>query len=206
MKFTTLPLGIYQANCYVVYDEETKETAVVDPGGDFEELKDYIDDNNLTVKYIILTHAHGDHIGALRELKTYTDAPVCVHEADNSMLKNSKKNYSEIMGYKKIELEGDIFLEDGRVLELGNIELRIIHTPGHTKGSICIKCEDSLFSGDTLFARSIGRTDFEGGSYEEIISSIKNKLMTLPDETKVYPGHGGSTTIGEERYKNPFLK
>lgn len=206
MKFETLPLGIYQANCYVIYNEETKETAVIDPGGDFEELKNYIDANKLTVKYIILTHAHGDHIGALRELKTYTDAPVCIHDGDNFMLQNSKKNYSVEIGCKKVELEGDILLEDGRVLELGNTKLNILHTPGHSKGSICIKCEDSLFSGDTLFAHSIGRTDLEGGSYEEIINSIKNKLMILPDETKVYPGHGSSTTIGEEKYRNPFLK
>jgi glyoxylase-like metal-dependent hydrolase (beta-lactamase superfamily II) len=122
------------------------------------------------------------------------------------MLQNSKKNYSVEIGCKKVELEGDILLEDGRVLELGNTKLNILHTPGHSKGSICIKCEDSLFSGDTLFAHSIGRTDLEGGSYEEIINSIKNKLMILPDETKVYPGHGSSTTIGEEKYRNPFLK
>lgn len=206
MVFKRLPLGIYQANCYVIYDEETQQAAVIDPGGDFEELSEYLDCNKLKTKYIILTHAHGDHIGALSELKNHTGATVCVHAGDNGMLRNSKKNFTELMTGKKVELEADVLLEDGKILELGGTKLVIIHTPGHSKGSICISCEGSLFSGDTLFAHSIGRTDLEGGSYEEIIDSIKRKLMMLAEETQVYPGHGGSTTIGEEKYNNPFLQ
>lgn len=206
MEFKRLPLGIYQANCYVINDKETHEAAVIDPGGDFEELKKYLDENELRVNYIVLTHAHGDHIGALSELKEYTGAPVCVHEQDINMLRNSRKNLTEVMCGKRVELEADVFLEDGTVLELGSAKLVIIHTPGHSKGSICISCEGNLFSGDTLFAHSIGRTDLEGGSYEEIINSIKSKLMVLPGETAVYPGHGGSTTIKEESDNNPFLR
>jgi glyoxylase-like metal-dependent hydrolase (beta-lactamase superfamily II) len=206
MEFKRLPLGIYQANCYVLFDENTKEAAVIDPSGDFPELKDFIEANGLKVKYIIITHGHGDHIGALRELKDYSDALVCIHEEDHEMLNNSKKNYSAEMGMPAIDMFADKFLVDGDILELGYAKLNIIHTPGHSPGGICIYCEGNLFAGDTLFSRSIGRTDLEGGSFEEIITSIKSKLFILPDETTVYPGHGPSTTIILEKTRNPFLK
>lgn len=206
MEFKRLPLGIYQANCYIISDESTLETAVIDPGGDFNELKNYLGKKQLKVKYIILTHAHGDHIGAVEELKAYSGAPVCLHEGDVEMLKNSRKNYTVAMGYDKVELDADMLLYDGQVLELGNTKLTVIHTPGHSKGSICIACENSLFSGDTLFASSIGRTDLEGGSYDAIINSIKTKLMVLQDDIRVYPGHGEATTVKEERENNPFLQ
>jgi len=206
MKYKRLPLGIYQANCYVITDEATGFAAVLDPGGDFEELKQYLEANKLQVKYIILTHAHGDHIGALPELKEYSGAPICVHSQDNEMLKDSRKNLTSVMGYKRVEMEGDMLLEGREVLELGNTKLEVIHTPGHTKGGICIHTENELFSGDTIFAHSIGRTDLEGGSYDEIINSIINKLMVLPDDTVIHPGHGGPTTVKEERDNNPFLQ
>lgn len=206
MEFKRLPLGIYQANCYIVYDENTKDTAVIDPGGDFPELKKAIDDNGLKVKYIIMTHGHGDHIGALKELKDYTGAVTCIHREDNAMLMNKNMNHSADIGGKAIEVSADRLLEDGEILELGNTKLNIIHTPGHSKGGICIYCEGKLFSGDTLFACSIGRTDLAGGSLEEIIASIKNKLLTLPEDTEVYPGHGPSSTILIEKKRNPFLQ
>lgn len=205
MKFKVLPLGVYQANCYIVTDEKDNETAVIDPGGDFDQLKRYIEHNNLKVRYIILTHGHGDHIGALAELKEYTKAPVCINENDSSMLKDSRRNLSRLIGGKGVEIETDLKLKDGDVLELGDTKLEIIHTPGHTKGGICIRCGNVLFSGDTLFACSIGRTDLEGGSYEEILSSIKNKLFILPEDTEVYPGHGAATTIKTEKKHNPFF-
>lgn len=205
MKFKTLPLGIYQANCYVLFDESTKEAAVIDPGGDFPELKSYIEENGLKVNYIIITHGHGDHIGALQELKNYTGATVCIHKEDHEMLKSKRKNYSEEMGFPSVEMSADKLLADGDILKLGDAELSIIHTPGHSKGGICIYSEGSLFSGDTLFACSIGRTDLEGGSFQEIISSIKEKLLVLPENTKVYPGHGSSSTILIEKKRNPFL-
>lgn len=206
MEFKRLPLGIYQANCYILYDENTKETAVIDPGGDFPEIKSFIEDNGLKVKYIIITHGHGDHIGALRELKDYTDAVVCIHKEDNEMLRNSSMNYTAEMGYPPVEMSADRLLSGGDELMLGDTKLSIIHTPGHSLGGVCIYCEGSLFSGDTLFACSIGRTDLAGGSLDEIIASIKGKLLTLPDDTAVYPGHGPSSTILIEKKRNPFLK
>ncbi|MGE5630352.1 MAG: MBL fold metallo-hydrolase [Caulobacteraceae bacterium] len=206
MEFKRLPLGIYQANCYIVNDEKTEESAVIDPGGEFEEIRKQLEANKLKVKYIILTHAHGDHIGALEELKEYSKAPVCLHKQDLEMLRSSKKNLSSVMGYNSVEMEGDRLLDDGEVLVLGDTKLEIIHTPGHSEGSICVKCENVLFSGDTLFARSIGRTDLEGGSYEAIIESIKSKLLVLAGNTVVYPGHGGATTINDEKNNNPFLQ
>ena len=206
MKFKRLPLGIYQANCYILHDENTKEAAVIDPGGDFAEIRSFVEANGLKVKYIILTHAHGDHIGALMELKGYTGAEVCIHREDNSMLRSSRMNFTAEMGYGPVELSADRLLGDGEVLKLGDMELKIIHTPGHSRGGICIYCDGSLFSGDTLFACSIGRTDLAGGSYGELIESIKGKLLVLPDDTDVYPGHGPSSTIFIEKKRNPFLQ
>lgn len=206
MEFKRLPLGIYQANCYILFDEKTKESAVIDPGGDFPEIKKFLEDNGLKVRYIIVTHGHGDHIGALRELKDYTNAVVCIHKSDNEMLKNCKMNYSAEMGYPLVEMSADKMLADGEELLLGDTKLNVIHTPGHSLGGICIYCKGSLFSGDTLFASSIGRTDLAGGSMDEIINSIKSKLLTLPDDTAVYPGHGPSSTILIEKKRNPFLR
>lgn len=206
MKFKRLPLGVYQANCFIIHDEAVQEAAVIDPGGEFEEIKSYIEANALKVSYIILTHAHGDHIGALKELKAYSGATVCIHEGDHEMLKNRSKNFSdEISGYP-VEMTADRLLADGDELKLGGTVLRIIHTPGHTRGGICIYSEGCLFSGDTLFACSIGRTDLEGGSFEDIISSIREKLLILPEATEVYPGHGPSSTILIEKKRNPFLQ
>jgi glyoxylase-like metal-dependent hydrolase (beta-lactamase superfamily II) len=205
MEFKRLSLGIYQANCYILHDEKTKEAAVIDPGGDFPELKSYIESNGLSVKYIIVTHGHGDHIGALRELKDYSKAIICVHKEDHEMLGSKSKNYSEVVAGTGVEMSADRLLEDGDVLELGETKLKIIHTPGHSRGGICVYCEGNLFSGDTLFAGSIGRTDLTGGSFDEIIASIKSKILILPENTAVYPGHGSSTTISIEKKMNPFL-
>lgn len=205
MQMIRMPLGIYQANCYIIWDEDTNIAAVIDPGGDFESLKYAIDKKGLNVKYIILTHAHADHIGALDELKEYSDAKILVHHDDYEMLKDKRKNHSNMMGNKIIELEADERIKDGDKILIGNTELYIIHTPGHSEGSICIRSENLLFTGDTLFAGSIGRTDLEGGSFVEIIKSIKNKIIILPDETKIYPGHGPSTTVAIEKENNPFL-
>lgn len=205
MKIEKIPAGIYAVNCYVLICEETKKAAIIDPGGDADEILTYIERNHLDLSYILLTHGHGDHIGGVQTIKEKANVPVCIHPGDGSMLKDANKNLSSMMSGPNVEIEADRLLEDGEIIELGNLKIQIIHTPGHTLGGICMKVEDTVFSGDTLFARSIGRTDFEGGSHVEIIHSIKNKLMIFDDETKVFPGHGPMTTIGNERVSNPFI-
>lgn len=200
-----MPLGVYQANCYILINEGTHETVVIDPAGEFDKLEKYLIQEKCEVEYIILTHAHADHIGALSALKEKTMAPVCIHEGDVEALSNANLNLTVMMGKTKVEVVPDLILKDQQELVFGNNIIRILSTPGHTKGSACIYVEDRLFAGDTLFASSIGRTDLVGGSYDEIIESLK-KLVTLPNETQVFPGHGPSTSIGKEKSYNPFLQ
>lgn len=206
MKILRIPAGIYAANCYIIYSDTSKEGIVVDPGGDVDVILNKIKDEELKVKYIILTHGHGDHIGGVLELKKALDVPVLIHEMDKELLIDGNKNLSSTMAMGSIEIEPDILVKDGDIIEFGDLKGEIIHTPGHTLGGISIKVGDSLITGDTLFAGSIGRTDLLGGDFDTIISSIKNKLLNYPDETKVYPGHGPSSTIGKERMTNPFLR
>lgn len=204
MKIIKLAIGSYQTNCYLVADEETKAAFIIDPAGDLEQIKNLIDTKAYDLKYIILTHGHGDHIGAVEGLKEAYDADLLIHEEDAEMLRDYQLNLTFRMG-KKIEIEADQTFRDGDTLTVGDLELNFIHTPGHSKGSSCILVNDSLFSGDTLFLNSIGRTDLYGGDRREIIESIKNKLLILPKETKVYPGHGQATSIKNELKKNPFF-
>lgn len=203
--FKKLPVGNFLTNCYVIADDETKEAAIIDPADDFQKLKGFIEEHSLKVKYILLTHAHGDHILALPEMKAYTNAPVGVHQADEDMLANARLNMSGTFVKNPVEAKGDFYLEDGMELSLGNIKLKIIHTPGHTMGSVCILSEGELVSGDTLFARGIGRTDLYGGSYDSIVNSIRTKLFVLDGNIRVHPGHDASSTIKVEREQNPFL-
>jgi glyoxylase-like metal-dependent hydrolase (beta-lactamase superfamily II) len=203
--FKKLPLGIFETNCYIIAEDETKEAAVIDPSDDFEEIKQFIDDNNLNVKYILLTHAHGDHMLALHELRTYTKAAVGINIDDEDMLGNAVLNKSGEFTLHPIETKADFYLKDGDVLQLGSTKAQIIHTPGHSKGSICILFENELISGDTLFARGIGRTDLYGGNYDSLVASVEKKLFTLPENTRVHPGHGASSTIAAEKRSNPFF-
>lgn len=205
MIIERIPAGIYAVNCFIIGCEETKNAAVIDPGGDAEDIMKYIDEHGLTLQYILLTHGHGDHIGGIPDIKAKKDVPVFIHEGDASMLRNANINLSKLMSGPDIEIIPDRLLKDGEMIKLGALELHIIHTPGHTPGGICIKVNDILFTGDTLFANSIGRTDFEGGSFEQIIDSIKSKLLVYDDQTKVFPGHGPVSTIGRERIANPFI-
>lgn len=206
MKIIRIPAGIYAANCYIIFDESTRDGIVVDPGGDVDELVASITKNDVKVKHIILTHGHGDHIGGVVGLKKALGASVMIHELDKDMLIDGTKNLSTVMEMGSIEIEPDRLLKDGDVLKVGDLNIEIIHTPGHTLGGICIKIGDNLITGDTLFTGSIGRTDLLGGDYDTIIKSIKDKLMIYPDDTKVYPGHGLSSTIGRERVSNPFVR
>jgi glyoxylase-like metal-dependent hydrolase (beta-lactamase superfamily II) len=205
MKIHRLPAGIYAVNCYIVYSENTLDGIVIDPGGDADEIKKYIENNNVKLKYIVLTHGHGDHIGGVNELKKSFKVPVLIHEDDVELLQDCNKNISALMAMGCVELDPDKTLMDNDIIEFGDIKAVVLHTPGHTKGSICLKIENYLISGDTLFNRSIGRTDLYGGSFETIINSIKTKLLILPEETVVLPGHGQSSTIKNEKENNPFL-
>ncbi len=205
MILEKITVGSYMSNCYIVGCEETKEAAVIDPGADFKKIYETIEELNVKIKFVILTHAHGDHIGALNEVIKKYNVPVYVHEDEVDMLQDANKNLSRMMFRKEIKVEPQKLLKDGEIIELGNLEMEIIHTPGHTKGSISIKVENIILTGDTLFNGSIGRTDFLGGSFEDIISSIKTKIFKYDDEVIVYPGHNSPTTIGNERKTNPFV-
>lgn len=206
MKILRIPAGIYAANCYIVFSQGSKAGIIVDPGGDTDDLIKVIDDNEIELKYIVLTHGHGDHIGGVAELKSKYNIPLLIHEADSELLKDGNKNFSNIMGMGSVELIPDRTVKDGDEISFGELKAIVIHTPGHTKGGICLKINDQLISGDTLFKGSIGRTDLLGGSYEELIDSIKNKLLVLPGETIVLSGHGQPSTIKVEKASNPFLK
>ncbi len=206
MKVVRIPAGIYAANCYLVYSEDSKEGIVIDPGGDADDIIAQIKKLGLDIKYILLTHGHGDHIAGINGLKDYINVPVAIHKDDEYLLKNGDENLSSMMAMGTVESSADILLDDGDEISFGDLTARIIHTPGHTPGGISIKIQNILFTGDTLFAGSVGRTDFPGGSSEKIIDSVKNKLLIYPDDTIVYPGHGPSSTIKREKTSNPFAK
>lgn len=206
MEVIRIPAGIYAANCYLVYDEESKEGIVIDPGGDVDDIIAKIEEFGVEVKYIVLTHGHGDHIAGVKELKAYTKAPVAVHKDDEPLVRDGSKNLSSRMATGTVEFAPDILLNEGDKISFGNLEAHVIHTPGHTPGGISLKVENALFSGDTLFAGSIGRTDFEYSSFKDIMDSIREKLLVLPEETRVYPGHGPSTTLKMEKQTNPFIR
>ena len=206
MEIIRVPAGVYAANCYIIYSKTTKEGIIVDPGGDADDLVEYIKRNDLSIKHIILTHGHGDHIGGVKELKEALEATIMIHEDDREMLIDGNKNLSTSMAMGTVEIEPDVLLKDGDIIEFGDLKAEVIHTPGHTEGCICIKIGENIITGDTLFAGSIGRTDLFGGNYESIIKSIKEKLMIYPDEIQVFPGHGTPSTIGKERVSNPFLR
>ena len=207
MKINRLIVGPIQANCYVVYEEKTKEALVIDPGAEGTRIYQEIEDLGLKVKYIVNTHGHLDHIGGNEVLKKATGAQLCIHQADSAMLTNPKNNFSFFSGKGEVRSpEADEFVQDGDILEVGELQFQILHTPGHSLGGICIVGEGVCFSGDTLFTESVGRTDLPGGSTEELLTSIREKLLGLAEETIVYPGHGPQTTIGHEKKANPYLQ
>lgn len=188
-------------NCYIVQDENSKETMVIDPAGDVDKIIEMLNILKAKLKYIYLTHCHGDHIGGVNELKEKYGGKIIAHRITAENLKNSNITLRTYMGLNDITIEVDSRVDDKDLLHLGNLEFEVIHTPGHTSGGSCLYCETEnlIFSGDTLFRGTWGRTDVPTGSFEDIINSITNKLMLLPDETIVYPGHGKSTMIREEK-------
>ena len=194
------------ANCYLVIDEESKKGFIVDPGGFDQVLRKTIDDETIELVYIILTHGHSDHIEGVPEYKRlFPDAKVVCAEDERPMLADPHLNFTGFMGRGGLSLEPDVTVKEGDLITVGNMSFKVLMTPGHTPGGMCLYGEGVLFSGDTLFRASIGRTDFPGGSYGQIIDSIQRKLFVLPDETRVFPGHEGETTIGYEKKYNPFL-
>ena len=191
-----------ETNCYIVFDQESKETMVVDPAGDVDRIVEMINILQGNLKYIFLTHCHGDHIAGVKELREKMGGKVLIHRLDAEGLNNKEINLTEFMdGLPEIEIDADSRLDDGDLIHLGNLEFKVIHTPGHTKGgcSLYLENEKLLFSGDTLFRGTWGRTDLPTSDFRDIISSIINKLLVLPDDTIVYPGHGKSTMIENEK-------
>jgi glyoxylase-like metal-dependent hydrolase (beta-lactamase superfamily II) len=206
LKIIVKPAGIYAANCYIVFSEKTRSGIVIDPGGDVDDIVSNLDKNNIHVEYIVLTHGHGDHIGGVKELKEKLNVPVVIHKEDAEMLEDASLNLSSTMAMGEIEITPDKTVEDGDTLVFGELKGRIIHTPGHTMGGMCLLVEENLFCGDTLFKGSVGRSDLYGGNHGILMNSIKEKILTLPDNIMLYPGHGEPTTVGEQRATNPFLR
>lgn len=207
MRITNLLSGALQANTYLAVDEKTNEGFIVDPGGYNKVLTKEVRDNDVNIKYIILTHGHSDHICGVNEHKAeFPDAKIVAYKDEEAMLENPNLNQSPGFGVP-YSTKADILVSDGDELKVGDVTLKFIHTPGHTEGGMCIYVKEAkaLFSGDTLFRQSIGRTDFPGGSYKEIMDSIRKKLFLLPDDTNVFPGHMGTTSIGFEKENNPFV-
>lgn len=201
-----VPLGVYAANCYIVMCEDTKEAMIVDLGGESEEIIKKSKELDFKINCIVLTHGHGDHIAGIPGLLSVIDCPVYIHEKDEEMLLSPKLNLTAVMSTEEISIKPDGLLKDGDILKVGNLEIKVIHTPGHTMGGISLKVGDYLITGDTLFKGSIGRTDLHGGSYDTIIDSVNSKLLTYSDDTIILPGHGPATKVGIEKKTNPFAR
>lgn len=203
-----LPVGLLQCNCSVFGDEQTREAIVVDPGDEIEKIEAILQKHQLKVKAIVITHAHIDHVAGAKKLKALTGAPVYMNERDEELLDalDIQAKWLGVETPQKVEV--DVDAADASVLTLGAADFQVLHTPGHTQGSLClwIPSENKLVAGDTLFRESIGRTDLPGGNHRQILSSIKTKLLDLPEEAIVIPGHGPNTTIGREKERNPFLQ
>ncbi len=202
MDLKCFPLGYMGVNSYIIYDKEVGKAAVFDAPAESEKILGFLKENGLALEYIFLTHGHFDHIGSLSELKAATNAKVIIHKDEEKYLNDSSLNLT----FEPLpELYADILITDGDRFEFCGTEIKVIHTPGHTVGGVCYYFDDCLICGDTLFQGSIGRFDFPLGDFATEIKSIKERILTLPDETKIYPGHGLSSTVGIERKENPYL-
>jgi len=206
MILKKLEVGPFASNCYIVGDEANKEGMIIDPGAEANRILKNVNDLGLEIKFIVLTHVHVDHIGALKEVTEATGAEFAVHADDAKSLQARPSSDMSPFFTPQTPPPPDRLLKGGDSIDVGNLHFLVLHTPGHTPGCICFLGEGVVFSGDTLFNFGIGRTDFPGGSYSQIMNSIHTKLMILPDDTIVYPGHGPDTTIGTERRGNPFLR
>jgi len=212
MKINHYVVGMVQTNCYIVRNDETKECIIIDPGAGVKQLAEKIKQGGLMPVAILLTHGHFDHVAAAKGLAEEFDIKVYAHEAEADTLRDPQKNVSWMVNCKE-SYEADVFLKDDEIITLAGFEIKVLHTPGHTEGGCCyyVAEENVVFTGDTLFAQSVGRTDFPGGSMSQIVRSIQEKLMTLNEpgnlenDIMVYPGHNDPTTIETERMENPYL-
>lgn len=212
MKINHYVVGMVQTNCYIVINDETKECFIIDPGASGKQLAEKLTQENLKPVAVLLTHGHFDHAGAAKTLKNEFGIKIYAHEAEADTLKDPQKNVSWMVGAKE-SYDADEFLKDNQMIDLAGFEIKVLHTPGHTEGGCCyyIAEESVVFTGDTLFAQSVGRTDFPGGSMSQIVRSIQEKLTTLNEagnlenDIIVYPGHNDPTTIETERMENPYL-
>lgn len=209
MIFKQLMVGSMGVCSYIVGCENTKKGAVVDPGGDENRILDEVRNLGLDIEYIIATHGHPDHVCGNRTIKEATGGAIVMHEKDAEFFENPEtQNYFSMLGLEPSP-PAEVKVKDGDLINIGELEFQVIHTPGHTPGGMCLYCQPNLITGDSLFVGGIGRTDFPGGSYEELIQSLKGKLLTLPEETIVWPGHGYGgmqSTIAEEKLTNPYLR
>jgi len=195
---------MFASNCYVVGDESSKDGMIIDPGAEADQIMRVVEDLGLNIKLIVLTHGHMDHVGALKEVKEVTGAQIAIHADDAPSLQDNTMRHVFSRSSESLP-PPDVLLKEGDTVDVGELHFRILHTPGHTPGGICLSAEGIVFTGDTLFNFGIGRADFPGASYDQELESIRTKLMPLPDNTIVCPGHGPDTTIGVERRVNPFL-
>lgn len=206
MKITRMMAGVYAANCYLVFDEERKKGFIIDPGGDFEDIVKRIEKADFKPEFILLTHGHGDHIGAVLELKEKYGIDLYCHKDETELLYDPKKNLSQRMPMGPVSLEADHSFTDQEILFPESYNIKVIHTPGHTDGSVCFLMNKDLFSGDTLFKGSVGRTDLFAGSKKKLDKSLMEKIYALDDNITVHSGHGGESSIGYEKKTNPFLQ
>jgi hydroxyacylglutathione hydrolase len=205
MIIESLEVGRIQCNCYIVGCEKTHEGVVIDPGGDADLIAEVVNKRALSIKYFICTHAHFDHVEGLKDVLQYIKAPILLHEEDSPLYENLP-GQAQMFGLQAEPAPtSNRYLKDGDIIKFGELSMKVLHTPGHSPGSISLQVDHVVFTGDTIFAGSIGRTDLPGGSMEKLVTSAKGKILSLGDEVKLYPGHGPATTVANEKRYNPFL-
>ena len=205
MILGTIVVGPLAVNCFIIGCEKTKQGAIIDPGDEAPMIHKLVEKLDLKIKYILLTHGHVDHLAEVQKLNDQLHAEFLMHEADSFLVENASTQAAMFGLPDPGNLNPDRYLSEGDTISLGELKIKVLHTPGHSPGSITFFIEDKLFVGDLIFASSIGRTDLPGGNYEQLIQSVESKIFTLPDSTKIFAGHGPSTTVFNEKTMNPFF-